>query len=475
MVDAALALRPEARRTLFEEAAGIGAHLRKREEALANIAETERNLERVQDILNELRPRAETLRRQAERAEEYLLLRQDLRELQRIWYGYAWQRLQRDLAAAEEQVREQRGRLEAQRAYVQACQEEIRQAEAREAECAARIERWTAQWNNLRSEMEGLHREAAVAAERQRLYRTQWSNLQEELQTLASRRAVLEEEVTRAESELEEHLTTAKDLSRALEEARRVLQGEEAAREEESRALGEMERRLRGLERTIAQEEMRREEVTERIRRLAGDIETLDGKAKALAGRFESLQKQGDRLRERSEALEAAQRTARDALAALEQDLLVVRGRLAESEKTLREAQAERDRLALQRETLSRLRQEGAAYPPGVRKVLAPESSLKGVLGTVSRLMTVPREYERAIEAALGSRLYQVIVEHWEDAEAAIALLKRTRAGWATFLPLDTLRPHAAAAGRGRAQHSVRAGTQGDAAGADLVCGGAEA
>ena len=443
MVDAALALRPEARRTLFEEAAGIGAHLRKREEALANIAETERNLERVQDILNELRPRAETLRRQAERAEEYLLLRQDLRELQRIWYGYTWQRLQRDLAAAEEQVREHRGRLEAQRDYVQACQEEIRQAEAREAECAARIERWMAQWSNLRSEMEGLRREAAVAAERQRLYRTQWSNLQEELQTLASRRAILEEEATRAEGELEEHLAAAKDLSRALEEARQVLQGEEAAREEEARALDEMERRLRGLERTITQEEMRREEVTERIRRLAGDIETLDGKAKALAGRFESLQKQGDRLRERAEALEAAQRTARDALAALEQDLLAVRGRLAESEKALREAQAERDRLALQREALLRLRQEGAAYSPGVRKVLAPESGLKGILGTVSSLMTVPREYEGAIEAALGSRLQQVIVEHWEDAEAAIALLKRTRAGWATFLPLDTLRPPA--------------------------------
>ncbi|MBC7317071.1 MAG: chromosome segregation protein SMC, partial [Chloroflexi bacterium] len=123
------------------------------------------------------------------------------------------------------------------------------------------------------------------------------------------------------------------------------------------------------------------------------------------------------------------------------QELLAGQGRLTEAEKALREAQAERDRLALRRETLLRLRQEGTAYSPGVRKVLAPESGLKGILGTVSSLMSVPREYERAIEAALGSRLQQVIVEHWEDAEAAIALLKRTRAGWATFLPLDTLRP----------------------------------
>ncbi len=94
MVDAALALRPEGRRALFEEAAGITPHLRKREEALSRIDETERNLERVTDILNELYPRANRLRRQAERAEEYALLRQDLQELQRIWYGYQWQRYQ---------------------------------------------------------------------------------------------------------------------------------------------------------------------------------------------------------------------------------------------------------------------------------------------------------------------------------------------------------------------------------------------
>ncbi len=440
MVDAALALRPEARRTLFEEAAGIGPHLRKREEALANIAETERNLERVQDILNELRPRGEVLRKQAERAEEYLLLRQDLRELQRIWYGYAWQRLQRDLAAAEEQVREHRARLEAQRTYMQACQEDIRQVEAREAQCAALIEELTAQWAALRTEMEGLRREAAVAAERQRLYRTQRGDLQEELQALASRRAVFEQEAARAEQELEEHLSAARDLAAALEEARQTLRSEEAAREDLARALAELEKRLANLERAIAQSEMRREELAERGRRLEGEIQALDAKVAALAGRLESLQREGERLRERSEALEVAQRAARDGLAALEREIAALQGRLAEAEQAFREARAERDRLTSRRDALLRLRQEGATYHPGVRRVLAPDAGLRGILGTVSNLMSVPQEYEEAIEAALGSRLQNILVEHWADAEAAIALLKRTRAGWATFLPLDTLR-----------------------------------
>ena len=115
MVDAALALRPEARRALFEEAAGITPQLRKRDEALQRIAETERNLERVRDIANELEPRVHTLQRQAERARDHPILQQDLRELQRIWYGYQWQRLSAQLTRAEETLKERQVQLEDRR------------------------------------------------------------------------------------------------------------------------------------------------------------------------------------------------------------------------------------------------------------------------------------------------------------------------------------------------------------------------
>ncbi|MBC7317179.1 MAG: chromosome segregation protein SMC, partial [Chloroflexi bacterium] len=95
-------------------------------------------------------------------------------------------------------------------------------------------------------------------------------------------------------------------------------------------------------------------------------------------------------------------------------------------------------------------------YHPGVRAVLSAASPkteetrtrensstphLQGILGSVANLMRVPRELETAIEAALGSRMQNIITARWEDAEAAIAFLKEQRAGWATFLPLDALRP----------------------------------
>jgi len=111
------------------------------------------------------------------------------------------------------------------------------------------------------------------------------------------------------------------------------------------------------------------------------------------------------------------------------------------------------DRLQDQLDLLQRLKEEGEGYSGGTRSVLRGLSTapaeLTGIVGTVADQIRVPAELELAIETALGSRLQDLIVERWRDAERAIAWLKRTRGGRATFLPLDTLRPAPTAAAQG--------------------------
>src|SRR5512136_246294 len=106
LVDAALALKAEERRRLFEEAAGIGLYRSRREEAFRRLETTKRNLDRVQDILAELLPRLRSLERQARRAQEYDQVRSDLRLLLRDWYGYHWHQSQLELTEALETVRQ---------------------------------------------------------------------------------------------------------------------------------------------------------------------------------------------------------------------------------------------------------------------------------------------------------------------------------------------------------------------------------
>ncbi len=98
VVDAALALKPEERRRLFEEAAGIGLYRSRREEAIRRLETTRRNLDRVQDILAELQPRLRSLERQARRAQEYEQVRADLTLLLHEWYGYHWHNAQQELS-----------------------------------------------------------------------------------------------------------------------------------------------------------------------------------------------------------------------------------------------------------------------------------------------------------------------------------------------------------------------------------------
>src|SRR5512138_2612800 len=107
LVDASLALKADERRRLFEEAAGVGLYRVRREEALKRLEATERNLERVQDIMAEVGPRLKTLERQARRANEYGGAQADLKAVLREWYGYHWHRAQKNLADTRQALRRQ--------------------------------------------------------------------------------------------------------------------------------------------------------------------------------------------------------------------------------------------------------------------------------------------------------------------------------------------------------------------------------
>jgi len=104
LVDLALSIRPDERSKLFEEAAGIGLYRTRKEEALKRLEATRRNLERAQDILDEIKPRLRNLERQAVRAREYLTIQDNLQNKLRLWYGYHWYKAQEEFAGAKAQL-----------------------------------------------------------------------------------------------------------------------------------------------------------------------------------------------------------------------------------------------------------------------------------------------------------------------------------------------------------------------------------
>jgi chromosome segregation protein len=139
------------------------------------------------------------------------------------------------------------------------------------------------------------------------------------------------------------------------------------------------------------------------------------------------------------EKLDIAQREDDEVSAALE----AARTELSEMERALGRTEADHQRVTARLEALDRLHAEGAGMYAGVRAVLqaVQAGELEGLPGPISTLVRVPEHLERAVEAALGSQLQNVVATRWSDAQTAIDWLKRKRAGRATFLPLDSLRP----------------------------------
>ncbi len=440
LVDVALSMRPEARRGLLEEAAGIAPHLRKREEALKRIQETERNLERVRDLVGELLPRARTLRRQADRAEEHLLLRQDLQELQRLWYGYQWQRHHRQLARIEERVRERAASLEALRVYTHSFRESEESINTRASTQAGLIEALNTEQATHRDAAERLHREQAVMHERLRLYEQQRQSAQAELRSLASRQGILQAEVERGEAELTRQGQALNTASQQVAVAREKLAALDGSRKEIERTAATEQNALARLTTTISSDSARLEQLVERRTELTSEQQEIESVLRDLDGRTEAISAGEREMVAQEQELERDAEEGKAQRKALETELGACREGLVSTQEEVSRARLALDRLVSRYETLSRTREEMTDLHPGVREVLSAEAGLKGLLGTVATLVSVPKHLEQAIEVALGSRLQNIVAERWEDAQAAIAHLKRSGAGWATFFPLDSIR-----------------------------------
>ena len=440
LVDAALSLRPEERRELFEEAAAIRGYFVQRDDALRRLARTEENVTRLNDLASELEPQVRRMERQAKQAQEYGKVEAELRDMLQAWYAGRWAQAVGEFRRAEQAETASIQAVEQRRAHATQIASELAEARAAiwklvDAVSAMHEERARIQARHAaQSQAQAVlgERLSAASQQRQAALREK-AEIESALQIARAQAEGLQTEVADRQAEI----TALKEAGRsvveelvaidaALEELQ-VRQRREAAQVDAlARQLADLDRRLRDGQRQRAEQESA----------------NAEGEAQLAAIR-ERLEKEEAALDERKAAVSQAQRAIADA----ERDL-------AESQAALREARGSRSGTEEKRRELSRRAdalvsqiaalagEQQASLFGGVRAVVAAahENRLGGYVGTVAELLRVPPEYEAAIEAALGGRLQDVVVERWADAERAISMLKQSGAGRATFLPLDTLR-----------------------------------
>jgi chromosome segregation protein len=445
-IDAALSLRSADRRGLIDQAAAIG-HLHQRlAEARERLDQTEQNLTRVSDLLSELGPRLRSLERQARLARERETLQLEFTRGMLRWYAHLWSSPARRLAAARRAGDTARARLDS----LSPSQTELatRQAivEAETAAAAANRQAIQDELTQTQAALAGLRQSRGQTSERrQNVAReraaasaslAQWQATQSEGEAvrdehahrrgeLATKTTALDAELTTEESAIAQWQTDRSARVRDIEVARA--------------ALAAVDERLAAA-RAVAETTTRRE----------GELARASGERdRSIAARRAEQVASDARCAALAPAVDAAQRELAEAQAIHETtagELEHAHVRLALHQKQLAAAEQELQQVQARAQALHAAEDGGAGYFAGVRAVLLAANGhssvhLDGILGVVARLIQVEADHEIAIETALGGHAQDVVVERWVDAEAAIAYLKRTATGRATFLPLDTLRP----------------------------------
>lgn len=445
LVDQALSLKPDERRALIEEAAGITGHQAKRATALRELEETRTNLQRAQDILGEIEPRLRYLKVQARRAEERMQVQADLDAQLRLWYGHRWRRALDDLERAHGQEREVRTLVEARQARLHQLDQRDGELRQRYGELRNQLGDWHRESSLLHRRAETAQRELAVGNERLRQLEARRLDLLAELAPLQERLHSQQQQVQSAESARNAEQAGLRELQSAAAALQARLDAVENERRTRQSQLAAIQRRQAQLQGELAAQERKLLEQESRTATLGEERQRLEVEVAAAQASQAELAPQRAALQARLAELEAEGAQVTERRQALLQAIAQGEAELARHDQQLASLRRNADRLHDQLDLLQRLKDEGEGYSGGARSVMRSLSDprgapLRGIIGAVADQLQVPAELELAIETALGGRLQDIIVEQWSDAERAIEWLKRTNGGRATFLPLDTLR-----------------------------------
>jgi len=418
--------KPEDRRFLIEEAAGVSKFKARKKTALRKIEATRHNLLRLQDIIGEVRRQLAGLKRQARKAETFRGLREEQRQIELCFAQVRFAELAdecREQTVREQSLSMQLAGLEGQLAAAELCLEQQRlQQTAEEQELGLvqeRVFQFSSQLQRLELQRDNDARELQSLAGQQERLAEEQQEIQERL-----RAAVVEEKDLRSSS--------ASLVEEGEEQANRLMREEAelaewSGREEADAAcLEENRRRLMTMVSDVNRLRLRREDIERRRRSVDERLAHQRREAVRLGEQQAELARQAEAHGQTLDSLEIGMAAANGLLQEALEALAVGRRRLEDNEQVLLLARQELGACRTRLESLQQLERNLEGYGPGVRQLLADESLRGRLQGMTADILEVPARYEVAVEAALGERLQALIAADAEAARAALAALRRS-------------------------------------------------
>ena len=438
-IDKILSGKPEERRELFDEAAGIVKFKRRKNAAQAKLENEKQNLLRVKDILSELEKQVGPLEKQSEVAKIYLKKKEELKTLDVNVFLLENVRIREQLESVEAKYGIAANDLEATRTHYDSIKEEYEKVQAEietleEAINAARDtlsntgvlrERLEGEINVLKEQINSAHSNAEHLKNRKQSVLDEIEGKNKDKEGILADKEDIDnqvQEITRSRDEIKQRLeevqNSIEELNNSIEAGKNTIIGELNQRATIKSKMGRFDSMMENIN-------IRKAELNSRILRARTDE----------AERSESIKQLEDNFAAICEEI----RVMTEKEAAIELEVGQKREKLANTDQKLREAQTNYHQEKSKLDALVNIAERYDGYGGSVKKVMEQKSNVKGIIGVVADIITVDEKYETAIETALGGNIQNIVTDDEETAKKMIRYLKDNKGGRATFLPLTSI------------------------------------
>ncbi|MBP5222543.1 MAG: chromosome segregation protein SMC, partial [Lachnospiraceae bacterium] len=439
-IDKILSGKPEERRELFDEAAGIVKFKRRKAAALVKMESEKQNLVRVSDILSELEKQVGPLEKQSETAKIYLKHKEELKNLDINVFLLEHNRLKKQLDEVEEKYRLASGELDESTKEYQGIKEEFERVQEQIEALDESIEKARKTLGEAGLYRERLEGEIGVLKEQinsangnENHLNNRRMALEEEIANRKKEKQDILDEKTDTDTQVEELAANAEMVRKKLEEIQEEIEKLNTAIENgKNTIMNELNQRatikskLGRFDTMMEQINIRKAELNSKLLRAKTDEEEREETIRNLEDVFEKVT---DELRSMNEQI-----------AAKELELGEIRQSLTGKDAKLRETQEKYHQQKSKLDALSNLTERYEGYGGSVKKVMEQKEKEKGIIGVVADIIKVDQKYEIAIETALGGNIQNIVTDDEETAKRMIRFLKENKLGRATFLPLTSIR-----------------------------------
>ncbi|CAL3585756.1 chromosome condensation and segregation SMC protein [Streptococcus pneumoniae] len=429
--------KPEERRAIFEEAAGVLKYKTRRKETESKLQQTQDNLDRLEDIIYELDNQIKPLEKQAENARKFLDLERQRKAIYLDVLVAQIKENKAELESTEEELTQVQELLMSYYQKREKLEEENQTLKKQRQDLQAEMAKDQGSLMDLTSLISDLERKLALSKLESEQVALNQQEAQARLAALEDKRNSLSKEKSDKESSL------------ALLEGNLVQNNQKLNRlEAELLAFSDDPDQMIELlrERFVAllQEEA---DVSNQLTRIENELENSRQLSQKQADQLEKLKEQLAIAKEKASQQKEELETAKEQVQKLLADYQAI-AKEQEEQKTSYQAQQSQlfDRLdslknkQARAQSLENILRNHSNFYAGVKSVLQEKDRLGGIIGAVSEHLTFDVYYQTALEIALGASSQHIIVEDEESATKAIDFLKRNRAGRATFLPLTTIK-----------------------------------